>query len=847
MHRVAHGRIVRSAALFLLAAAAAAQQSGLSGGLILTDDRPRQLEVTDLDGDGRLDLLVLDMTTELDSHFGDGVGGFAPAVSAQAGAGGVTLASSDFDGDGLADVALTRSIVNQVDALQVRMGFGNGSFGVAQLLPLPGEAADLDALDLDADGDLDLIAGNSDGLRISVYRGDGSGVFAPNEDHFALLFPAQIAEGDLDGDGALDLLVGGDIAQSVNVMLGDGQGGFAEPADYDAGANIVDAQLGDGDGDGDLDAILTGESYAGLMLGDGDGGLTAVTWVIVGNDVRAGRVGDLDEDGLADAVYAAFDDARLSVLQLDGPLTFAAMDRYGTSEGPRDLQIADLNGDGDLDLVTANGPDSGHGSLNVLIGFGDGFFFGARGAADWVGDVALGHLDGDGRLDLASMQSTNSASQSLSTWLGRGQGSFGKRLDHAGTVSQSGPVFADVDADGDDDALGWNYAGKEVRAWLSNGDGTLTSGIQTPTPHYAQAAAAGDINGDGLPDVVVSQDTPQQISIVLPMLGNGAGGFTAGVPRELVGDGQPILLTDVTGDGELDAVLAAYAGAGQLTVLPGTGFGSFGATVVSPSFVGANHMASGDLDEDGDRDVATTSFSNAAIVTLRNDGGGAFTATALISTQLGTPLGVDMADFDRDGHVDVIASVEAALFANFDGLAFFAGQGNGTLAAPAHQPTPDRPRGTATGDIDGDGAPDLVLGIQNASQVPVLLNTNGPWQQLGYALGGTQGLPRQLGEGTLQPGAPFAITLRDARPLANAAHVVGLTAIFAPFKGGTYVPAPLLVNYPLPTDASGQLVLSGNWPGTAAPGVDLYFQFWIQDPQGPKGWAASGAVQATLP
>jgi hypothetical protein len=292
--------------------------------------------------------------------------------------------------------------------------------------------------------------------------------------------------------------------------------------------------------------------------------------------------------------------------------------------------------------------------------------------------------------------------------------------------------------------------------------------------------------------------------------------------------------------------MATYAGVPSVSVLPGVGDGTFGAAIDSPSFVQQTHLASGDLDEDGDRDLVADSGANNAIIVLRNDGGASFAAIALTATQAGYPRGVEIADFDQDGHLDAGVSAVGSDLKQTGTFVLFLGHGDMTLDAPLPVKVPRIPMGTAVADVDGDGAPDLGI-ASLADQVAVLLNARGPWQPLGYGLAGTQGLPRQIGTGTLQPGSPFAITLRDARPLANAALVAGLTAIYAPFKGGTYVPAPQIVNYPLPTDADGQVVLAGTWPGPAAPGVDLFLQFWIQDPLGPKGWEASGALQATLP
>src|SRR5262249_10287610 len=152
----------------------------------------------------------------------------------------------------------------------------------------------------------------------------------------------------------------------------------------------------------------------------------------------------------------------------------------------------------------------------------------------------------------------------------------------------------------------------------------------------------------------------------------------------------------------------------------------------------------------------------------------------------------------------------------------------------------------AVDDIDGDGKLDAALS-DGFGDAWLYLNQLGPWHVVGDPLAGTLGLPKQTGEGTLQPGSKFEIALHDARPLTPTMLIVGLTAINAPFKGGTLVPAADLVLSPFFTDGDGDLAISGNVPSSGPAGVTIYSQFWIPDQAGVKGWAASAGLQATLP
>lgn len=120
----------------------------------------------------------------------------------------------------------------------------------------------------------------------------------------------------------------------------------------------------------------------------------------------------------------------------------------------------------------------------------------------------------------------------------------------------------------------------------------------------------------------------------------------------------------------------------------------------------------------------------------------------------------------------------------------------------------------------------------------------GPWNNLGFALAGTSGFPFLGGIGSLLPGTFHSFTLHDARPFATTFLIVGVGTWYVPYKGGTWVPS-LDLFIKGTTSAAGTHVISGIWPSNLPQGFSLYYQHWIIDPVGVKGWAASNAVQAT--
>ncbi len=153
-----------------------------------------------------------------------------------------------------------------------------------------------------------------------------------------------------------------------------------------------------------------------------------------------------------------------------------------------------------------------------------------------------------------------------------------------------------------------------------------------------------------------------------------------------------------------------------------------------------------------------------------------------------------------------------------------------------------------------DAGQSFGFGVQSidCSWGPGITTVNGfsftpdTWQELGHALAGTFGEPKLDGIGVLLPGSPWELGLVDTLPTTTAFLVIGTELLEAPFKGGVLVPDPLQA-VALVTSPAGRIILTGTWPVGVPSGTTLVTQYWIDDPAGPAGWAATNAVMALVP
>jgi hypothetical protein len=367
-------------------------------------------------------------------------------------------------------------------------------------------------------------------------------------------FVDAVAVGDFNGDGKPDIVTAG--SNGLTVFLGQGDGTFqAEPSIY-AGPNGAElVATGDFDGDGKLDVISEVDGTVSVQLGNGDGTFGAPHLINVGAAVDV-AVGDFNGDGKLDFAVlqaASFgEDGKVQIFLGNGDGTFTpqpAFDAggpiYNNGEFNGDqLVAADMNGDGKTDLVvsTTTGPLSG------FLGDGHGNFTlsdqPAVTRSDDGGQIAVGDLNGDGIPDIVSTQyfpapsdGTTASPATLSVLLGTGGGMF------APAISVPLP-------------LPDNYQNS-----LNNGEGTGVT-----------AVAVGDVNGDGVPDIVLQ--TASDGEIVLP--GKGDGSFGTGYFVNVHEDQRPDLtlaLADLNGDGRPDLVTVGNDASTNITDGGGVGGG----------------------------------------------------------------------------------------------------------------------------------------------------------------------------------------------------------------------------------------------------------------------------------
>jgi hypothetical protein len=277
-------------------------------------------------------------------------------------------------------------------------------------------------------------------------------------------------------------------------------------------------------------------------------------------------------------VTANFRSNNVSVLLGNGDGTFQASRTFAVGEFPYSVAVADINGDGKPDLVTANFRSN---DVSVLLGNGDGSFQAAKNFPVGTGpySVAVADFNGDGKPDVVT---ANHFSNNVTVLLGNDTGTF-PTFPVPPTLAVGSQVFsvalADVNGDGRPDLITANKYTNDVSVFLNNGDGTFQTAQNFAAGYGPVWVAVADVNGDGKPDLVVAnQGTfdpntgnfgPVGVSV---LLGNGDGSFQ---PAKSFPVGQfptEVLIADVNGDGKPDLVVTDPAG-DAVSVLLGNGDG----------------------------------------------------------------------------------------------------------------------------------------------------------------------------------------------------------------------------------------------------------------------------------
>jgi hypothetical protein len=380
---------------------------------------PVAIAIADFNGDGHLDLATANAADgTVTMPLGNGDGTFQAAQDYRTHLERKSVAVGDLDGDGRADVVVASFCGSDLKCggtgtASVFLSNGKGALKPASSYALGKGPISMALADVNGDKKLDLIAVNRDDGTVMVLLGNGDGTFQDGIAYAAGSSPVAVAVGDFNKDGKPDLAVaalcgsaGCQQQGSVNILVGNGDGSFKSGASYDVGFSPAAVTVGDVDGDGKLDLVVAnscGKSAAcsngtaSVLIGDGKGSFTLKTEVDLGKQVSSVALADLNGDGRLDLIAANSADNQVGVLLGIGDGTFSRQVPYAVGVGPSAVVVADFDGDGHPDVAVANLKNS---TVSLLHGNGDGTLATAVAYLVGLGPDALAALDltGSGRL-----------------------------------------------------------------------------------------------------------------------------------------------------------------------------------------------------------------------------------------------------------------------------------------------------------------------------------------------------------------------------------------------------------------------------------------------------------------
>ncbi len=572
--------------------------------------------------------------------------------------------------------------------------------------------------DFNEDGHLDLVTGNST-ATFSFFLGDGNGSFTRQLDLNSSKAASAIAVADLDGDGHLDIVSANPVDYydgTVAYLPGNGKGNFGTPVVIH-NDSYVGIAIGDLNGDHIPDVVLTGSTNIPVgvpltvLIGTGRGKFAAP--IDLAGEVSAGKaaIADMNGDGKADIVVIGSPTANNSLMILagDGKGKFAPPKYYSGFDFAVDLKVVDVNRDGYPDIVTANTPST----VTVMLGKTNGEFEPVRsfsvskdlGNESQVKALTIADFNGDGFLDVATANYTSLKSVSL--LLGDGKGNFVAKGDFSSFLYGAVNVVSDdVNEDGISDILVAEY--KAISVLLGDGRGSFDVPHSHPIGPAADKIALGDLDGDGRLDLVATNVHNSLINI---SKGDGAGGFTLLGSVAATGEPQQVILSDMNRDGILD-IVSSNALSNSVSIFSGNGDGTFATEIKYDVGELPIDVTAADIDGDGLKDLVTANFTSNSASVLLGTSSGNF-APQIQFTVGNQPVSIAVADLNRDEKLDIVTLNQAS-----KDVSILLGNGNSGFASPVNFAInfvyDQAPGMMRLGDTNSDGIVDIVVSCKES-------------------------------------------------------------------------------------------------------------------------------------
>jgi Ca2+-binding RTX toxin-like protein len=551
---------------------------------------------------------------------------------------GFEIQTANLNGDVHPDIVATDG--NPYGKVSVLLNNGDGTFGAPHDFAAgPHAVYGISVADFNNDGKTDIVATNRNYGSLTLLAGNGDGTFKPPASSSLGFAVDSGSVGDLNGDGIPDAAFGvasGGVGQ-VDVLLNTGDGKTDSPQTFSVGSALKVAALTiddlNADGLGDIIVSDYGDQSITVLRNITTSPFfNAPASITTADHPRSLATADFNGDGKADLVVADQSANEIQVLLGNGDGTFASPRAYSVPNGPSSVITADVNGDGVPDILVAS---SATDQVTVFLGNGDGTFAApiqtpiSAGISVGPNSIAVADVNGDGNADLIVADGYGG---NVSILPGNGNGTFGSPVSFAlynsgKEGSPNADAFAvavgDVNGDHHPDIVATNSNANQVDVLLNNGDGTFPSAAAArvySVGQYPSSVALHDLNGDGKLDIVTANKYSNTVSV---LLGNGDGTFAD--EKEYPAGNYPfqVVVADVNGDGKPD-ILTADSGNSSIpsdavNVLPGNGDGTFSAN--GPIAVGnyPTSLAVADFNGDGQRDLATANANDNTLSILLND------------------------------------------------------------------------------------------------------------------------------------------------------------------------------------------------------------------------------------
>ena len=704
--------------------------------------------VADFNADGRLDLVTAAYSAStVRVLLGNGDGSYQESQSIPGSAGQTSVVVADVDGDGRLDIFVgsTEPVATEnvegdgkppktitANRVTVFLGNGDGTFQAGLAFEISAVPMSLTVADVNMDRLPDIVT--QGGILSNL--GAGTFIFRDVPD-FATgnLLPGTVTA-DVNRDGVPDVVTAAFPSPDkktkgfvAHLLLGNGDGTFQSTKDLPGllpGQSVV-VMVADVDRDQWPDIILADQAASiRVLLNSGSATVTfqQKSLIDLSDGVQFNYGGfqsmataDVDGDGRLDIVTANRDSGAQIVLLGNGDGTFHICPTVPTAMPPTSLVVADVDGDGLVDSVTAQGTQ-----VNVRLGSGDGAFQSSRAFA--VGprptSVAVIDINGDNRLDIVT---SNSGDRTVSVMLGNGEGTFQPQQTFKVSGRKATSVaVADLNGDGRPEIVSTVIGSLfDYSILLANGDGTFQPGERgflkpksTQDLQNPVAVAVADIDGDGKPDLVFANfgnDDPSNPTVTQVLSGRAAG------HRELFGN---ILVEDYLRK-NFPEVFQFPVFSQQLVEILGRnieevleekfpGFFEFPAFSqhLNQKRVDVNappvSVAVADLDKDRKPDIVTAIPEENAVGIQFGNG-----IRGTIPVGEG-PQSVAIADLDGNGWLDLAT---ANYLQGDDGtevasISVRLGTGTGHFTPDLGFSVPGQPSAISVADVDNDGLPDLV-------------------------------------------------------------------------------------------------------------------------------------------